>query len=89
MVFEEGCRLQTIRENTFRGCAGLERVRLPEELVSIGCCAFFECGKLKSIRFPDRLEKICARCFEGSGLEEVALPASAKEVGANAFYKCK
>ena len=40
VVFEEGSRLNTIRECTFKYCSHLARIELPEGLKSIGVGAF-------------------------------------------------
>lgn len=46
---------------------------------------FGECKNLKSIRFPDCLEKIENGAFRESGLESVTFPASLRTVAQAAF----
>ena len=89
MVFEEESKLKSIERGVFSECRDLEKISVPDGLVSIGDEAFRECANLKSIRFSNVLEKIGAVCFWKGGLEEIVLPASVKEVGAGAFYECR
>lgn len=69
--------------------SAVEDVRLPSTLKRIEYSAFRGCRHLKSIRLPDRLEKICNRCFEESGIEEIIFPASVKTIDAEAFHCCE
>ena len=79
--------VEEIPRSAFEECEALEEVTLDEgsRLKAMQNNAFNGCMNLKSIRFPDGLERIGVECFCGSSLEEVILPESVKEVGAWAF----
>ncbi len=53
-----GCMLTKIGNNSFRQCALLEEVLLPQDLVAIGNFAFLNCGNLSKLVLPDGLQSI-------------------------------
>ena len=60
VVFEEGSRLEWIRERCFSR-SGLEELRCPPRLRGVGPSAFCECFSLRSVVFGDRVSEI-GRC---------------------------
>lgn len=66
--------------------SAIENVQLPSTLRKIENYAFVNCRNLRSIRLPERLEKIGERCFCGCRLADIAFPASVEEIGERAFY---
>lgn len=44
---------------------------------------------MKTVEFPDCLEKIGLGAFMGSGIEHVKLPASLSTIAQGAFAKCE
>lgn len=49
---------------------------------------FRECKRLRSVKFPDRLEKICIAAFYGSGIESATFPASLRTISQTSFCLC-
>lgn len=66
---------------------GIETVKLPSKLVSIGEGALASLPAT-SIALPDGLKDIGAYAFYRSGLESVTLPATVSTIGKYAFAKC-
>lgn len=89
VTFEEDSKLRTIEKHAFWGCNDLAKADLPDGLKSIGPFAFYCSANLRSVIFPNKLERIGAECFSFSGLESLVLPESAKEIDAQAFQNCK
>ena len=72
---------------SFKGCAKLEHVQLPEGLISIG--DFRDCTSLKEVVFPHTVEDINEDAFRGcKSLREIVLPDSLKSLGKYAFMSC-
>ena len=69
--------------------SGLESVKFPSTLKRIKCTTFFNCKKLKSVNFSDKLEYVGACCFSGTGLESVKFPASLRIIDEMAFDSCE
>ena len=68
----------------------IEKITIPNNIISIEYCTFFDCSSLKSVMIPDYVINIedCAfyRC---SSLTSVTIPNSVTNVGYDAFYLCK
>ena len=47
----------------FENCKELKKVKMSKELKVLGMDAFYECMKLKSLRFYDKIEKLGTYCF--------------------------
>lgn len=98
-----GEALTSIPYGTFRGCASLEAVELPEGIVSIDNSksnnstfgAFSECTALKSVTMPSTLQKIGTHAFyKCTALDKVACESGAisdslVSVEKEAFSGCK
>ncbi len=66
----------------------LEEIKLPESAVTIETCAFRSCG-FKSIKIPDRVERICSYAFMNcTSLKRVQLPSSLQDLSRGAFLNC-
>lgn len=62
---------------------------MPEELISIGGGAFFQCTALTSIEIPDKVTEIEISAFWGcSNLTSVILPNSLTSMSGNVFDEC-
>ena len=62
---------------------------LPQNLTSIGSCAFYECWLLESIVLPQSLTSIGGSAFYGcTSLESIVLPQSLTSIGVYTFYGC-
>ena len=57
--------IETIPENTFKGCTNLVEVTIPGSVTEIGAGAFEGCENLSSIGIPPTVEKVDADAFKG------------------------
>ncbi len=65
-------------------------VEIGAEVTTVGKFSFFNCLKLKSVRFAENgaLEAIGWGAFGYTGLENVTIPATVKTLNDYAFYNC-
>ena len=76
-----------IAGSAFSECTLLERVSLPEGVLSIGRNAFYNCTKLGKTALPESLESIGDYAFSGcASLVCIHLPAAAVNLSDYAFY---
>lgn len=68
--------------------AGIQSIRIPGRVVSIGRRAFEGCQNLRTVEFEHGLKQIENRAFRTSGIEALHLPDSVKTVDENAFESC-
>ena len=71
--------------NTFRQCANLESIVIPEGIKVIPMEAFTECLKLNSVTIPSSVEKIGFKAFDNTGLAEITIPANVTDIGGKTF----
>lgn len=64
----------------------LKEVQLPSTIKSIKASAFYECGQLTTINFPNGLEEIGDGAFKNTALTSITIPGTVKEIGSGAFY---
>jgi hypothetical protein len=83
--------LITIGELAFRNCTSLTTIDLSmDSLTYIGEQAFYGCENLKTVKFGDNIQQICAEAFfQCTSLEEAILPKNLKEIGYSAFLGCQ
>lgn len=55
-----------IGSHMFSKCVNLQKILLPDDIISIGDYAFLDCTFLESINIPDKVIKIGNRAFDGS-----------------------
>ncbi|MDP2426108.1 MAG: leucine-rich repeat domain-containing protein [bacterium] len=58
-------KLKVIPAHCFHGCARLVDFKLPQDLISIGDCAFRDCVSLKEIHIPNTVVEIHPNAFYG------------------------
>ena len=63
-------------------------IRLPNSLKKIERETFRQCENLKSVVFPNALERIGLFAFYRTGLENVKFPASLRWISQSAFAGC-
>jgi len=73
VTIPEGVKI--IEDEAFRG-SGIQSVKLPSSLRTIGPNAFCDCKELSSIDLPEGLVSIGSAAFYGSGLTSVTIPDS-------------
>ena len=84
--FEEG--ITQIPTGIF-GNTGLENVKIPDTVTSIGERSFADCTKLEKIIFSEKIETINGRAFLGcSSLKSVSLPDSITSMDTEIFSGC-
>lgn len=103
--FENGSLLSSIPggsydDGVFSCCKSLESIEIPNNVVVIGGCAFYECENLKEVTFqPNSKCSILDYTMTGSSgewgaftgcssLEEIILPASLTEIKQTTFANC-
>lgn len=78
----EGLPVKEIGEGAFYGCEALERVEIPESVVSIGIEAFKYCASLEEIALPQGLSYLGDEAFSNcESLKALEIPASVNEIG--------
>ncbi|MDD5932801.1 MAG: leucine-rich repeat protein, partial [bacterium] len=71
----------------FANCLNLEKITLPNSIVSIGHSAFYNCGALKNIVIPDSVTTIGKSAFyDCISLNYVIIGNSVTTIGNSAFY---
>lgn len=79
-----------IDKGTFVACPNIERITLPDSLITIGDFAFADCKRLKNIQFPYSLDSIGNSAFlRCTAIEEVAFPAQISKLSPGTFYLCE
>ena len=86
----DGKRVESIGDEAFYRCSGLEEVSISEGVKSIGAYAFGWCSGLEEVRIPGSVESIGNAAFSVcDGLEEVSIPGSVERIGDSAFSGCR
>ena len=81
--------IETIGEETFRGCINLKEVVMGNSVKRIGYYAFGGCDSLKAISLPNSLRIIGASAFRGcKNLENINIPNSVTHIEYEAFGNC-
>lgn len=82
--------LETIGEESFRGCSNLEAMDVPEKTSRICSSAFRDCISMKSLKVRNGYIKIGERSFENcASLESISLPDGLTEIYGGVFNSCK
>ncbi|OON95065.1 MAG: hypothetical protein ATN31_00125 [Candidatus Epulonipiscioides saccharophilum] len=85
-----GVNVLSIADNAFSGCSSLlEKVGLPNTILTLGTSMFENCIKLTEVVLPNALSSIGDKAFNGCGaLETINLPSTLLSIGASAFNEC-
>ena len=71
------------------GNTGLENIKIPDTVTSIGERSFADCTKLEKIIFSEKVETIDRRAFLGcTSLKSISLPDSIISMGTEIFSGC-
>ena len=69
---------------------GIERVKIPDGVVTIGGFAFLGCRKLSKVSIPDGVTSIGVKSFAlCGGLARIEIPPSMAKIGHDAFGECR
>lgn len=80
----------TIEPSVYLSIASIREVMLPEDLVKIGKCCFYEWKNLETINMPYKLEEVGPGAFSGCiNLEPVNFGPNIKILGEQAFLGCE
>ncbi len=80
---------EEIPEDAFNEYTALESVTLPNNLITIGKCAFVRCKSLTKIILPNSVKNIGTAAFQGcESLEEINIPDSVETIGNDVFGSC-
>lgn len=91
ITFAEGSQITSIGDYAFAGCVNLENIDIPDNVTTIGYCAFFQCTSLNSVIFPDgrKLTTIDDGAFaDCENLKNIDIPAGVTSIGIGAFQYC-
>ena len=84
-----GNSVETISNDAFRDCDGLETIDIPASVTSIGEYAFYDCNVLKAVYLGNSVTTIGEGAFyDCDALEVIDIPASVTSIGEYAFYDC-
>lgn len=82
--------LVEINGEAFVGCVNLKRVKLYNNLISIGFGAFAQCENIEQMDIPDSVTKIDAFAFQScSGLKRINLGTGLVSLGGSTFDGCE
>ena len=76
--------IEKISDYAFYYCEYLRKVKLSENLITIGDRAF-EANSITEIDFPSSLTSIGMGAFQGNDLKELSIPANIIDIGVTAF----
>ncbi|MBE6550504.1 MAG: leucine-rich repeat domain-containing protein [Ruminococcaceae bacterium] len=81
--------ITSIWKYAFAGNSYIERVAFTSSISLISQHAFYKCTNLKSVVFPEGLEKIEGYAFYHTMVEKLIFPDTLETIGVNAFTNCK
>lgn len=80
--------LEIIADYLFCG-SKIKGIVIPDNVSSIGTCAFADCRELKSVEMPDNVSSIGKGAFSNcSSLESITIPRKCNTLNPETFYKC-
>ena len=68
---EIGSEVTSIKDQTFRGCAGLTNVTISKSVTSVGSYVFYECSLLTSIVVDGRTTAEARELFANANLPDI------------------
>lgn len=78
-----------IPESVFRGCSGLQQIKLPTSLTKVGYLLFDNCTSLEEVNLPYGLTAISAYMFQNCrSLTKILIPNTVTEIADGAFSAC-
>lgn len=78
-----------IASSAFQDDPFIEKIILPDSVLSLGTYCFYNCRKLHTIVLPSNITTIPETSFrECESLSEITIPASVANIGNKVFYGC-
>ena len=78
--------LRTIEKEAFQYCLKLNRVTIPENVISIGINTFYGCESLCEVHLNGKMDCIPSGAFMGCRISRLVLPETLVEIAENAFH---
>lgn len=87
VVFEPHSKIRRIPAGCFYSCTSLQKINLPENLISINARAFCYCTHLSEIAVPNTVEGIGSFAFYLSAINTITLPENLLNLPPCCFQK--
>lgn len=86
----EGKNITKIKDDGFKNCQNLIKLKIPSTYLEIGNGSFSYCKNLSSVIFGDKITRIGSSAFKNCiSLTDILLPNSITVMGSFAFSYCK
>ena len=87
--FYNGKKIVELADNSFKGCAGLASIKIPNGVTIIGESAFEDCESLTSVEIPNSVKSIGKYAFRFcSSLIKITIPSGVTTIDTCAFQAC-
>lgn len=87
VTFNDG--LREIGDHAFAQCGALERISIPDSVLTISASAFWDCKNIESVQFGNSLTVLGDNSFTlCEKLKEVTVPDSVEKFGTGVFMYC-
>ncbi len=81
--------IKGISDDTFKNCALLRSITIPNSVTNIGDGAFSDCSSLTSITIPNSVTSIGYKTFaDCTSLTSITIPNGITSIDGNAFHNC-
>ena len=84
-----GDQANTIGDATFMNCRNLVSVTISNPETVFGTSVFRECSSLKTIKFPDGVDRLPSYMLAGTGITSFSIPDSVTHLGDGVFQGCQ
>jgi hypothetical protein len=88
LSFSSTSKVESIGARAFLNCASLQKLIIPDSVVTIGVGAFEGCSLLRDVTIGNGLISIGANAFKLTIIKSIVIPASVTTIGASAFEGC-